>query len=95
MGALALVVLMSALNGFESSIFSSYKKSDPDFKITAFKGKTIQFSDLRVAELAKIPGVSVVSKTVEGKSILQYGDQQTVCKVQGVDENFFKRIQIV
>lgn len=93
-GALALVVLMSALNGFESSIFSSYQKADPDFKITAIQGKALEISDERVAELGKIPGIEVVSRTVEGKSILQYGDQQTVCKVVGVDENFFRRIQI-
>ena len=40
------------------------------------------------------PGIEVVSRTLEGKSILQYGDQQTVCKVVGVDEYFFKRIQM-
>jgi lipoprotein-releasing system permease protein len=93
-GALALVVLMSALNGFESSIFSSYQKSDPDFKITAVKGKTIEISDQTLSILRKTPGIEVVSRTLEGKSILQYGDQQTVCKVVGVDEYFFKRIQM-
>jgi ABC-type lipoprotein release transport system permease subunit len=93
-GALALVVLMSALNGFESSIFSSYQKSDPDFKITAVKGKTIDISDQTLLKLRKTPGIEVVSRTLEGKSILQYGDQQTVCKVVGVDEYFFKRIQM-
>ena len=93
-GALALVVLMSALNGFESSIFSSYQKSDPDFKITAVKGKTIDISDQTLSILRKTPGIEVVSRTLEGKSILQYGDQQTVCKVVGVDEYFFKRIQM-
>ena len=93
-GALALVVLMSALNGFESSIFSSYQKSDPDFKITAVKGKTIDISDQTLLKLRKTPGFEVVSRTLEGKSILQYGDQQTVCKVVGVDEYFFKRIQM-
>jgi lipoprotein-releasing system permease protein len=93
-GALALVVLMSALNGFESSIFSSYQKSDPDFKITAVKGKSIEISDQTLLKLRKTPGIEVVSRTLEGKSILQYGDQQTVCKVVGVDEYFFKRIQM-
>lgn len=37
-GAMALVVLMSALNGFETSIFSSYKKTDPDLLITPKRG---------------------------------------------------------
>ena len=85
---------MSALNGFESSIFSSYQKSDPDFKITAVKGKSIEVSDQTLLKLRNTPGVEVVSRTLEGKSILQYGDQQTVCKVVGVDEYFFKRIQM-
>ena len=85
---------MSALNGFESSIFSSYQKSDPDFKITAVKGKSIGVSDQTLLKLRNMPGIEVVSRTLEGKSILQYGDQQTVCKVVGVDEYFFKRIQM-
>ena len=85
---------MSALNGFESSIFSSYQKSDPDFKITAVKGKSIEVSDQTLLKMRKTPGIEVVSRTLEGKSILQYGDQQTVCKVVGVDEYFFKRIQM-
>lgn len=85
---------MSALNGFESSIFSSYQKSDPDFKITAVKGKSIEVSDQTLLKLRKTPGIEVVSRTLEGKSILQYGDQQTVCRVIGVDEYFFKRIQM-
>lgn len=85
---------MSALNGFESSIFSSYQKSDPDFKITAVKGKSIEVSDQTLLKLRNTLGIEVVSRTLEGKSILQYGDQQTVCKVVGVDEYFFKRIQM-
>ena len=85
---------MSALNGFESSIFSSYQKSDPDFKITAVKGKSIEVSDQILLKMRNTPGIEVVSRTLEGKSILQYGDQQTVCKVVGVDEYFFKRIQM-
>ena len=85
---------MSALNGFESSIFSSYQKSDPDFKITAVKGKSIEVSDQTLLKLRNTPGIEVVSRTLEGKSILQYGDQQTVCKVVGVDQYFFKRIQM-
>ena len=85
---------MSALNGFESSIFSSYQKSDPDFKITAVKGKSIEVSDQTLLKLRNTPGIEVVSRTLEGKSILQYGDQQTVCRVVGVDEYFFKRIQM-
>ena len=98
MGAMALVVLMSALNGFETSIFSSYKKTDPDLLITPKKGVLFELDDRGnspknpLAKLKQIEGVSVVSRVLVGKAVLKYGDQQTVCQVWGVDEAFRKRI---
>lgn len=98
MGAMALVVLMSALNGFETSIFSSYKKTDPDLLITPQKGVLFELDDRSnshknpLAKLKQIEGVSVVSRVLVGKAVLKYGDQQTVCQVWGVDEAFRKRI---
>jgi lipoprotein-releasing system permease protein len=99
MGAMALVVLMSALNGFETSIFSSYKKTDPDLVVTPQKGMVFQTknqsgqTDIAV-RLNKIKGVDVVSKVLMGKAVLKYGDQQTVCQVWGVDERFSDRIRL-
>ncbi len=101
MGAMALVVLMSALNGFETSIFSAYKKTDPDLLITPKKGVVVELADGRagagggiVDGLKKLKGVAVVSRVLMGKAVLKYGDQQTVCQVWGVDEAFKKRITL-
>lgn len=101
MGAMALVVLMSALNGFETSIFSAYKKTDPDLLITPKKGVVVELADGGaetgggiVNGLKKMKGVAVVSRVLVGKAVLKYGDQQTVCQVWGVDEAFKKRITL-
>lgn len=101
MGAMALVVLMSALNGFETSIFSSFKKTDPDLLVTPQKGVVVELSARGLSDkegvigrLKKIQGVAVVSRVIVGKAVLKYGDQQTVCQVWGVDEAFKKRIQL-
>lgn len=101
MGAMALVVLMSALNGFETSIFSAYKKTDPDLLITPKKGVVVELADGGaetgggiVNGLKKLKGVAVVSRVLVGKAVLKYGDQQTVSQVWGVDEAFKKRITL-
>lgn len=91
-GAMALVVLMSALNGFETSIFSSYKKTDPDLLITPKRGVVFGITRQQLGALRKIEGVEVVSEVLTGKAVLKYGDQQTVCTIWGVDEAFGKRI---
>lgn len=98
MGAMALVVLMSALNGFETSIFSAYKKTDPDLLVLPQKGVVVNLPQPTkprsnpLVRLQKLKGVSVVSRVFVGKAVLKYGDQQTVCQVWGVDEQFKKRI---
>ena len=100
MGAMALVVLMSALNGFETSIFSAYKKTDPDLLVVPQKGVVVNLPNQGesanksnpLLRLKKLKGVAVVSRVFVGKAVLKYGDQQTVCQVWGVDDQFEKRI---
>ena len=89
---MALVVLMSALNGFETSIFSSYKKTDPDLLVTPKRGVVFGITRQQLGALRKIEGVAVVSQVLTGKVVLKYGDQQTVCTIWGVDGAFGKRI---
>ena len=91
---------MSALNGFETSIFSAYKKTDPDLLVLPQKGVVVSLPNQGksanktnpLVRLQKLKGVAVVSRVFVGKAVLKYGDQQTVCLVWGVDEQFKKRI---
>lgn len=91
-GALALVILLSALNGFETTIFSSYKYTDPDLLLSPQTGLVFSPSNKQLQKLQQIPDISVVSGVFLGKAIVHYGEQQTVCTVVGVDTAFNRRI---
>lgn len=89
-----MVILLSALNGFETAIFSSYTKSDPDLLIKPSMGAQLNLDSKTLNKLKKLPCVSVISKVLKEKAIIQYGEQQTICEVWGVDEKFADRILI-
>ncbi|NBX63360.1 MAG: ABC transporter permease [Bacteroidetes bacterium] len=80
MGAMALVVLMSALNGFETSIFSAYKKTDPDLLVVPQKGVVVNLPNQGesanksnpLLRLKKLKGVAVVSRVFVGKADDQF-----------------------
>lgn len=89
-GAAGLVILMSALNGFESIIFSTYQNTDADYVLMPESGKRLVMGDGLLKELGKTPGVAAVVGVLKDKAILRYGDHQTACEVVGVDDGIMK-----
>jgi len=87
-GAAGLVILMSALNGFETAIFSSYELTDPTWVLRPVEGKSrvIGKQDLRVLGTASRKATMIL----RDKAILKYGDQQTACEVVGVDSGIYR-----
>ena len=49
-GCLALIVILSVYNGFDSLVESSYTSYSPDYIITPSKGKTVNLADSKVVE---------------------------------------------
>jgi lipoprotein-releasing system permease protein len=88
-GALAMIVLLSALNGFEDSIFGDYQRSSPDLKIVAQKGKTFELKPEIIAALKQNSGVQAFALCLEDKAILKYGNQQVVGHIRGMDSGVF------
>ena len=93
-GALALIILLSALNGFESTIFGGYTHGDADLKVVAAKGKVFTIGKDTLEKLSKIKGVTSYFKCLEDKAIVKYNDQQTVALVRGVDEGILKTLNV-
>jgi lipoprotein-releasing system permease protein len=83
-GSLALVVLLSALNGFENIIFQVYDTYYPDLKVQPSSGKVFMQEEARFKKLRGLPGIAAVSMVLEENAILQYGDNQVVGVVKGV-----------
>ena len=89
-GAMALIVLLSALNGFEETLFGEYKNSTADLIITPKEGKTFQLKHKWLEGIKKENGVESVCLMLSDKAIIKYYNEQTVCKVVGVDSGVFK-----
>lgn len=93
-GAMALLILLSALNGFEDSIFGGYKNSSPHLKMIPNTGKVFYVRGSMIDSIQGVAGVKGVSVVLQDKAIIKYGDQQTVARVRGVDSSFFRVFRV-
>lgn len=90
-GTAALIIILSAFNGFETLVKSLYSSFYSDLKIRPKVGKTLQLTKNQINVLRRLPGVNVISLVVEEKGLLQNGSLQTVVVVKGVD-SFYKSV---
>ncbi len=87
-GTAALIIILSAFNGFESLVKSLYSSFYPDLRISPAKGKTLVLSHEEISRLRKYGGVKSITMIAEEKALLQNGDFQAVVFVKGVDEHY-------
>jgi lipoprotein-releasing system permease protein len=87
-GTMALIVVLSVFNGFESLVQSLYNAFDPDFKITINSGKTFNASDLSSADIRRIPGVVRYTEVIEENALLRYRDKQYLATIKGVSPGY-------
>lgn len=85
---MALIIVLSVFNGFESLVESLYNTFDPDLKITANVGKTFNAPDLPKVEILRIPGVVRYTEVVEENALLRYHSKQYLATIKGVSPDF-------
>ena len=87
-GAAALIIVLSAFNGFEGLVKKLYSSFYPDLSIQLVEGKHFLADSLSLDELRAVPGVAALSLTLEENAILVYDDKEHIAMVKGVDEAF-------
>ena len=87
-GTMALVIVLSVFNGFDTLVKSLYNAFDPDIQISSMEAKTFTPDQHTTQAILSIPGVSAVSEVLEDNVLLLYNDRQHIATVKGVDENF-------
>ena len=88
LATLALVCTLSVFNGFHDLISGFFTHFDPDLKVEAIKGKTFEPDSSALAAIRTLPGVEVVSLTLEDNAMAKYKGQQMMVTIKGVDDNF-------
>lgn len=89
-GTGALIIVLSAFNGFEKLVVSLYNSFDPDIRITLNEGKTFDANTIPVSTLKNINGISAITSVLEESALVKYRDKQDIVTVKGVSDEFRK-----
>ncbi len=87
-GTMALIVVLSVFNGFESLVISLFNSFDPPLKVLPVKGKTFDSKTYPWGKISEIPGVKAQTAVIEEKALLRYGKAQFLATLKGVDSTY-------
>ena len=91
---IALICVMSVMNGFSSLIASLFSDFDPQLKIVPKTGKVFVPTSQAMEQLKALPEVFIVSEVLQDNALIRYNDRQVVGVLKGVDQNYAEQINI-
>ncbi|MCP4124307.1 MAG: ABC transporter permease [Bacteroidetes bacterium] len=94
LGTLVMITLMSVFNGFEALVVDMFNVFYADIKVSPEKGKYLTITEDQLAEIKSIDGVLMLSTVLEEDALLEYGEEQFVATVRGVQPNYFDIIDL-
>lgn len=87
-GSMALVCVLSVMNGFERVVLDSFSGFDPEIKIVPAKGSFFECDDCRVMDALDLVKNGVWCEVLEVDGLLSYEGRQAPAKVKGVGDEF-------
>ncbi len=94
-GTMALIVILSVFNGFDSLIKSLFSVFDPELEIRLVEGKTfVAEGDSRFDDVRDHPGVLYYAEVVEENALVMYGERQHIATMKGVDDSFARHSDV-
>lgn len=91
---MALVILVSAFNGIEGMVERLYSTYDAPLTVRSSKGKTFRETTVDLKKIARLEGISRVSRAVEETVILKHEKKWASAKLTGVDPSFLETCRI-
>ncbi|MBR7157691.1 MAG: ABC transporter permease [Bacteroidales bacterium] len=87
-GSMALIVILSVYNGFDTLVKSFYQEYQPHFIITPQQGKSFHLNEPRFDAIREIDGIGSLQPVVEEDIFVQYGNNQAVAFIRGVEPTY-------
>ena len=87
-GTMALVIVLSVFNGFQTLIDTFFSSFDPDLKISPVEGKMFNPKDFDFVKIKEHPDVIHYAEIIEEVALLKYGSQIYPAVVKGVTNNY-------
>lgn len=88
LGAMAIVIIVSVLNGFNDLLSRFYSSFDPDLKIIPVTGKFFNPAEHDFQAVKNHPDVVQYAEVLEEMALIKYGKQIAPGIVKGVPPNF-------
>ncbi|MFD2743270.1 MULTISPECIES: FtsX-like permease family protein [Sphingobacterium] len=82
----ALVIVLSFYNGMEQFILSQYSVFSPDLRIEPTVGKVFDAQNPAFKKLRTNDAIKSYSEILEDRVLVQYGNQQFVGRIKGVEQ---------
>ena len=86
-GTASLIIILSVFNGFEDLVKGLYGDFYPAYKVVPLKGKIVELSANKAAQLKAIKDIKAYSFVAEEKALLT-GAYQTIVTIKGVENNY-------
>jgi lipoprotein-releasing system permease protein len=90
----ALIIILSAFNGLESTVKNVYRAVDPELKITLKEGKNFTDSVNLLTQIREIPEIDKVVPVIEESVLLSYNGKQQIGMIKGITTDYFDMIKI-
>ena len=91
---MAMVIVLSAFNGFHDLVATLFTAFDPQVEIVPSKGKSVAADDPMLTQIRHLPAVEVVSECVEDDALAVFQGKQVMVTIKGVDDNFARQARI-
>lgn len=85
---MALVIVLSAFNGFHDLVATLFTSFDPQIEVTPVTGKSAPADDPILTQIRQVPEVAVPTECVEDNALAVFQDKQAMVTIKGVDDNF-------
>ena len=87
-GSMALIIILSVYNGFDTLVKSFYEGYQPDFIITPAKGKSFNTNTQQFSQVYSLPELNSVMPVVEETVFVVYNERQAIASIKGVLEDY-------
>ncbi|NBC82481.1 MAG: FtsX-like permease family protein [Bacteroidetes bacterium] len=87
-GTMALIIVLSVFNGFDSLIKSLFSSFSPDIEITALEGKSFSLDTLDLAKLQQLDEIEAIAEVVEENALFKYDDRYHIGNIKGIDSTY-------
>jgi len=87
-GSAALIIILSAFNGFETVVGKLYASFDSDLKISPVSGKYFIPDSVKMQKLAALANIKAITPVIEENALFRYRSNQCIGTIKAIKPDY-------